>query len=353
MAAVSLTNLSVSIGHQHVLDRVGVEIPNGEFAAVLGPSGTGKTTLLRSIAGLVSPSGGRVAFDGVDVTSTPVGERNIGLVFQSPALLPSRTVRGNVEFPLEIRKQTVEAIRERVGAEARAMHIEHLLERDPATLSRGEQQLVQIARTMVRMPGVLLLDEPFAPLDQHLRDRMRREIRMLQAGYGVTTLMATNDPADAMSLASLLIVLEGAPARVVQFGTPSEVHDEPASLNIAAATGPMWQLPVGVARDGDGYWLSAAGAAQVRAWSPALEPHVGSVVTMGVRTGGLMRSEQGEAQAELVRIVPGATGGLMCRWGERLVTAVGDATADEIGTTIRLQLGRPQLFDSATGARIA
>ncbi len=152
MVAVSLQDLTTSIGRQQVLDGVSAEIADGEFAAVLGPSGTGKSTLLRSIAGLVTPSRGRVDFDGVDITSTKVAERDIGLVFQSPALLPSRNVRRNVEFPLEIRKQTVESIRQRVGAEARATHIEHLLERKPTTLSRGEQQLVQIARTMVRSP---------------------------------------------------------------------------------------------------------------------------------------------------------------------------------------------------------
>jgi ABC-type sugar transport system ATPase subunit len=353
MAAVSLQDLTVSVGRQDVLDGVNVEVADGEFAAVIGPSGTGKSTLLRSIAGLVTPSRGRVVFDGIDITSTRTAERDIGLVFQSPVMLPSRNVRRNVEFPLEIRRQTAAAIKERVGAEARAMHIEHLLERNPAKLSRGEQQLVQIARTMVRMPKVLLLDEPFAPLDEQLRERMRREIRTLQAGYGVTTLMATSDPADAMSLASLLIVLDGSPASVVQVGTPIEVHDEPASLDIAAATGPMWQLSVRVAADGGGYWLSAPGLAQLRSWAPALGAYVGSVLTLGARTGGLVRHERGQAEAQLVRIVPGAVGSLLCRWGEQLVMAVGDATPGDVGTTIRLSVDRPQLFDPVTGSRVA
>lgn len=353
MAAVSIQGLSASIGRRQVLEGVSVEIPHGAFAAVIGPSGTGKSTLLRSIAGLVPETHGRIAFDGFDIGSTRTSERDVGLVFQSPALLPNRNVRRNVEFPLVIRRQTIQSIRERVGAEARAMHIEHLLERNPATLSRGEQQLVQIARTVVRMPRVLLLDEPFAPLDEQLRQRMRHEIRTLQAGYGVTTLMATNDPVDAMSLASLLIVLDGSPASVAQVGSPSEVHDEPASLEIAAATGPLWHMPVRVSRDVEGYWLSAPGAVRSRAWSPALARHVGSDVTLGVRTAGLVRHERGEAEAELVRIVPGAVGGLLCRWGDRLVTAVGDAHPEDVGSTIRLRIDRPQLFDPTSGARIA
>ncbi len=353
MAAVSLHDLTTSVGRSEVLDGVNVRIPDGAFAAVIGPSGTGKSTLLRTIAGLESPTRGRVEFDGVDMATTRTADRDVGLVFQTAALLPTRNVRRNVQFPLELRRQAAASIRERVGAEARALHIEHLLERNPATLSRGEQQLVQIARTMVRTPRVLLLDEPFAPLDEHLRQRMRREIRMLQAGYGVTTLMATNDPADAMSLASLLIVLDGSPASVVQTGTPAEVHDEPASVAIASATGALWQVRVEVTSDGGGYWLAANGAVRLRSWSPALAGHVGGTVTLGVRTAGLVRDDRGEAEATLLRIIPGATGGLLCRWAGQLVTAAGTATAAEVDSSMRFRVHRPQVFDPSSGARIA
>ncbi|MFK7917123.1 MAG: ABC transporter ATP-binding protein [Ilumatobacter sp.] len=353
MTAVRLDDVSVRLGRQPILDGVDVTIGRGEFAAVIGPSGSGKSTLLRAIAGLVTPEHGRVLFDEVDVTPTKPAQRDIGLVFQSPALLPTRNVRRNVEFPLEIRKETAAVIRDRVGAEVRALHIEHLLERHPSKLSRGEQQLVQIARTMVRTPRLLLLDEPFAPLDEHLRSRMRSEIRLLQQGYGITTLMATNDPTDAMSLATLVIVLGGFPARVVQVGTPADVHDEPASLDIAAGTGPLWQLSVHVEADTDGCWLTSPGALRLRSWAPELVARSGSTVVLGVRTGGLVRDVGGQAIARLERLVPGAVGSLLCRWGNRLVTATGEATSAEIGTDIGLRVEHPLVFDPDSGTRLA
>ena len=178
MASVSLSDLSVELGRRSILDRISLDIGDGTFAAVVGPSGVGKSTVLRAIAGLVVPVSGSILFDGVDMTRVKPAARDVGMVFQTPALLPNRNVRRNVEFPLELRGETAETMRDRVTAEARAMHIEHLLRRDPAHLSRGEQQLVQIARTMVRSPKVLLLDEPFAPLDEHLRSAMRADSRV-------------------------------------------------------------------------------------------------------------------------------------------------------------------------------
>ncbi len=353
MASVSLTDLSVELERRSILDRISLDMDDGTFAAVLGPSGAGKSTLLRVIAGLVRPVAGSISFDGVDVTQRSPAERDIGMVFQTPALLPNRNVRRNVQFPLEIRRATADAIRDRVTAEARALRIEHLLRSDPATLSRGEQQLVQIARTMVRRPRVLLLDEPFAPLDEHLRSRMRSEIRMLQRGYGVTTLMATNDPVDAMALASLIVVLDGAPGRVIQFGTPTELHDEPATLDVASATGSMWTLRVRVDADGDGFWLVHAGAVRVRSWAPALRNRVGSTVTLGVRTADLVRDDRGEATAVLQRVIPGSDAALLCTWGGRIATATGTATDAEVGQPIRLRVVRAVIFDVDDGRRIA
>lgn len=353
MASVTLTDLSVALDRRLILDRISLDIGDGTFASIVGPSGTGKTTLLRAIAGLTLASHGSVAFDGRDVTRLDAGQRDIGMVFQTPSLLPNRNVRRNVEFPLELRRQTADAIRDRVSAEARAMHIEHLLRRRPAELSRGEEQLVQIARTMVRSPRLLLLDEPFAPLDAHLRNAMRSEIRLLQAGYGVTTIMATNDPADAMSLASLMAVLIGSPSRIVQYGAPRELRDEPATLDVATTTGPLVTLSVMVEADATGFWLDAPGALRLRSWAPALHNHVGRSVTLGVRPEHLVRDDRGEAEATLKRVVPGAEAGLICSWGGLTATATGTASRDELETIIRLRVARAVIFENEHGDRIA
>jgi ABC-type sugar transport system ATPase subunit len=352
MASVTLTDVTVDLDRRTILDRISVEVADGAFAAVVGPSGTGKSTLLRVVAGLVSPTAGTVAFAGRDVTRTKAADRDVGMVFQMPALLPNRNVRRNVQFPLELRHQLAEEIRMRVTAEARAMQIEHLLRRDPRHLSRGEQQLVQIARTMVRTPRVLLLDEPFAPLDPQLRVRLRSEIGTLQRGYGVTTLMATNDPTDAMALATSIIVLNGSPARVVQIGDPHDLHAEPATLDAATATGPVWTLDVRVYAEGSGFWLVGDGAVRLRSWAPTLRDYVGRTVTLGVRPEDLRRDDRGEATAILRRIVPGSDATLLCSWGGRTVTATGVAHGDEIGTSIALRVDRALVFD-AGGRRVA
>ncbi len=229
MAAVALDDATVVTGGVTALGGVDLDIADGEFVAVIGPSGSGKTSLLRAIAGLAAVQRGRVLIDGRDTTGVAPGDRDVAMVFQQSALLPRRSVRRNISFPLELRRRPAAEIRQRVDAEVRALHIEALLERDPAHLAEGEAQLVQIARSMVRVPRVLLLDEPFAHLDEHVRAAMRAEIGMLQRGYGVTTIMATNDGVDAMTLADRVVVLDR--GRVIQFATPDVVRRSPASLD--------------------------------------------------------------------------------------------------------------------------
>ncbi len=266
------------------------------LVGVVGGSGSGKTSLLRAIAGLDRIDHGRVVLDGRDVTRSAPWDRDVGMVFQSPALIGHLSARRNVSFPLDVRRFTGEEIRRRVDAEVRALHIESLMDREPATLSVGEQQMVQIARALVRVPTVLLLDEPFASLDDRLRRRMRAELAVLQSGYGVTTLMATNDCEDVESLAGTVVVLDD--GQLVQVGERATVRRSPRTLLAAVATGPMTTLEMTVSDDQDGFWLLREDPAggepvRIRSWSPDLAPHRGRTVTVGVRPEDIEISPSG------------------------------------------------------------
>lgn len=368
MVSVQLEGVSVQLDRSPILHDITTTLPDGAFGAVIGPSGSGKSTVLRVVAGLLEPSQGRVWFGSVDVTETAPGMRDIGMVFQSPALFSNRNVRRNVSFPLELRRETVESIRQRVDAETRAMHLEHLVLRHPDELSRGEQQLVQIARTMVRAPRVLLLDEPFAPLDAHLRQQLRAEIKLLQEGYGVTTLMATNDPQDVAALASHVIVLGPAvvdderaglgsvgPHTVVQSGPPAAVADDPTSLDVAAAVGPLWTFDCTVAADTEGFWLGPGGTRAIRAWSPSLSSHVGARVVVGCRPGALVVDERGVLPATITRIVPGSSEPILCNVGGASVYAGSGrrgVASLAVGRQVSLAIGAYFVFDRRTGRRL-
>jgi ABC-type sugar transport system ATPase subunit len=327
-----------------------VEIADGTFVGVVGPSGAGKTTLLRAIAGLTPVAGGRIIFDDEDVTTTRPEDRDVGMVFQRPALLPNRNVARNVAFPLEIRREHVDEIRRRVGAETRALHLEHLLLRRPSELSRGEEHLVQIARAMVRVPRVLLLDEPFTNLDGPVHDRTRQEIGMLQEGYGVTTLMTTNDPRDTMSLPAMLAVIDG--GHLVQYAPPMTVRDSPETLGAGVATGEMSLVRAQVRAAVEGVDLVAAGAdgAELRwpARSPAYADRVGDEVLVATRAEHVVRRPDGDARAVLQRRVAGSPPMLACRIGPDTIVAHGDADADEIGSLVRLHVDRATVFDATT-----
>jgi len=352
MATVSLNQASVITDGVRRLDGVTLAIPDGEFVGVVGGSGSGKSTLLRAIAGLERLAAGAVEIGGIDMTARTPGERNVGLVFQTPALMGHRSVRRNVSFPLEMRRQDAEEIRNRVNAEARALHIEDLLHRNPTELSQGEQQMVQIARTLVRVPAVLLLDEPFASLDEHLRHRMRAEIALLQRGYGVTAIMSSNDPLDMTTLTSWLAVLDA--GRLVQFDETDTVRRSPATLFAAAATGSLSIVPMTVVRDSTGYWLvrdDPAGGelVRIRAWSPAFARHVGTEVLVAFRPESVVVSEHGAVPARVERRVPVPPGSLQCLLaGARLTVRIDGPSTLEPGDQVRLRIDHFVAFDKPT-----
>ncbi len=347
MSAISLEDVRVVRDGNTILDIDYLEIPDGEFLVALGPSGAGKSTLLRAIAGLDTIQGGSIRFGGVDMSDVVTAERGVAMVFQDQALYPFLDVRGNVGFPLKLRKTPPQEVASRVEAEARVLEIAHLLARKPAELGAGHQQLVQAARALVRVPEVFLMDEPLARLDAHLRVQMRQEFRLLQQGYGVTTVFVTNDQQEAMVMADRIVVLrQGA---IQQIAPPMDLYRWPQTKFVAGFIGSMGFVPATVSSEGTGFFVSM-GEFRLRAWTPSLASAVAGEVEVGIRpedvvadAGGVsVRCGRGYFAGSHgivdIEIAPGHT-----------VEMRTDGAAPPPGTSIRIRLRRLHIFDPRTG----
>ena len=215
------------------------EIPDGKLIGLLGPSGCGKSTTLNLICGLEKPTEGRIFFGDDDVTDLPPENRGVGLVFQSYALYPHLTVRQNITFPLENlkgdKKLTKQQMQEKALEAAKLVQIDGLMDRKPSELSGGQQQRVAIARALVKIPRVLLMDEPLSNLDARLRLQTREEIRRIQRETGITTVFVTHDQDEAMSISDMIVVMKD--GVVNQIGKPQEVYDDPKNLFVAKFLG--------------------------------------------------------------------------------------------------------------------
>ena len=221
------------------VDNFTFEIPDGELIGLLGPSGCGKSTTLNLICGLQKPTSGKIFFGDDDVTDLPPEHRGVGLVFQNYALYPHLTVLQNITFPLEnLRgeaKMTKQQMVEKATQIAKLVQIDGLLERKPSELSGGQQQRVAIARALVKMPRVLLLDEPLSNLDARLRLQTREEIKRIQRETGITTVFVTHDQDEAMSISDRIVVMKD--GVVQQIGKPQDVYDDPVNLFVAKFLG--------------------------------------------------------------------------------------------------------------------
>ena len=215
------------------------EIPDGKLIGLLGPSGCGKSTTLYMISGLQKPTGGKIFFGEDDVTELTTEKRGIGLVFQNYALYPHMTVKQNIMFPLEnlkgADKLSKNEMLERALDAAKLVQIDELMDRKPSELSGGQQQRVAIARALVKMPRVLLLDEPLSNLDARLRLQTREEIRRIQKETGITTVFVTHDQEEAMSISDMIVVMKL--GVVQQIGEPQAVYDDPVNLFVAKFLG--------------------------------------------------------------------------------------------------------------------
>jgi len=230
-----------------ILKGVSMELQRGEVVALLGPSGSGKTTLLRAVAGLESPKAGtinigeRQVFSGSDQTGSSAEERNLGLVFQSYALWPHKTVFDNVAYGLKLRKMGSSDIAERVKAVLGQLGLGHLGERFPHQLSGGQQQRVAIARALVYNPQVILLDEPLSNLDAKLREEARAFLRELIVRLGLSALMVTHDQGEAMAISDRILLLNN--GKIEQQGTPQSMYQTPDTLFTAEFMGSNNRMP--------------------------------------------------------------------------------------------------------------
>ncbi len=234
-ASVRFENIEKSFGDVKVLRDFDLEVEPGEFVVLLGASGSGKTTALRILSGLETPSGGQVYIDERNVTETLPKYRDISMVFQSYALYPHKTVAENIGFPLKVRGMDKTEMDAATRAAAQQVQIEDLLERYPRELSGGQRQRVALARAIIRQPSVFLMDEPLSNLDAKLRGHMRAELKHMQKSMGITTIYVTHDQIEAMTLAHRVAILEK--GILQQLATPAEIYNDPANLFVAQFIG--------------------------------------------------------------------------------------------------------------------
>ena len=331
-----------------------IDIPDGELVCLLGPSGCGKSTLLYMICGLESPTEGKIFFGDSDVTDLPSEKRGVGLVFQNYALYPHMTVRQNIRFPLEnlkgADKLTKEQMEEKVVEAAKIVQIDGLLDRKPGQMSGGQQQRVAIARALVKMPKVLLMDEPLSNLDARLRLQTREEIRRIQRHTGITTIFVTHDQEEAMSISDRIVVMKDGVLH--QIGKPQEVYDDPQNLFVACFLGtPAVNVFKGEVKRG-GLYIGNQKVLDVEGVSDR-------PVYVGVRPEGFIADPNGNLTCDLNGIdVMGRDISVVCshKSSENVIRAIisAESEVDRECKTVKFNLKphKTYLFDKETEERI-
>jgi putative spermidine/putrescine transport system ATP-binding protein len=237
MTHLSLNNISKQFTNNIVVQNFNLEVERGEFVSFLGPSGCGKTTTLRMIAGFEIPTTGTVTLDDKDITNKAPNQRNVGMVFQAYALFPNMTVAQNIGFGLKIRRESKEAIKDRVAEMLSLIHLEQKGDSYPYQLSGGQQQRVALARALAIHPKVLLLDEPLSALDAKIRVSLRAEIRAIQRKLGITAIYVTHDQEEALSISDRIVVMyEG---KIEQVGSPFQIYNFPSTAFVASFVGTL------------------------------------------------------------------------------------------------------------------
>ncbi|MFM0630119.1 ABC transporter ATP-binding protein [Paraburkholderia xenovorans] len=339
---ITLTQCAKTFRGTRVLEPLDLHIDAGETLVLLGPSGCGKTTTLRMIAGLETPdAGGRIAFGDDDVTALPIEKRQVGMVFQSYALFPNLTVRGNIGYGLKIKRVPAETARQRVDELLGMMRLTAHADKPIDQLSGGQRQRVALARALAVQPRVLLLDEPLTALDARLRDALRSEMNTLLRELGITTVYVTHDQAEAMELGDRIVVMSA--GRIEQIGSPREIYYHPANRTVAQFVGTINRL-AGERRDG---MLTTTGGAVPL---PAGSAHANSAHEIFFRPEDAYLADPAHAQ---LRGHIESTAFL----GERTRLTVGGAAPDalliDVAGRVELARGTPVGISIAQDALIA
>jgi multiple sugar transport system ATP-binding protein len=351
-SAIVAEGINKSFGDVDALKHLELDIPEGAFFVLLGPSGAGKTTTLRVIAGLEKPDTGKVLLDGIDATRATPAERDLAMVFQSYALYPKQTAGENITSPLRARKLPKSEIDAQLKRVADLLHIEELLNRHPAQMSGGQMQRVALGRALVRDPRAFLMDEPLTNLDLKLRVEMRTELTRIHRSLGRTFLYVTNDQVEAMSMADQVAVLrEGT---VQQVGAPTEIYDHPANRWVATFVGsPRMNL----------LECTANGRLEGAGWSlpnPGFGVSGDKKAMLGVRSEDLsldVRDEAVSLDGTVYAVEPLGDRTLVDIeiGGQRVIVKAAPTTSYAIGDKVRaaIDLDRVHLFDASTESAIA
>jgi ABC-type sugar transport system ATPase subunit len=371
MTSVHFDHVTKRFGDTTVVQDFNLEVHDGELLVLVGGSGSGKSTILRMLAGLEDVTSGRIRIDDRDVTDVPPGRRDVAMVFQDYGLYPHMTVRENLSLGLRIRKIAAQEIDRRVTWSAGVLGLEQLLDRKPKQLSGGQRQRVAMGRAMVREPSVFLFDEPLSNLDAALRAQMRIEIGSLQRRLKTTTVYVTHDQVEAMTLGDRIVVL--ADGRIQQIGRPIELYESPVNRFVAGFIGtPSMNFLPGVLHTEGGRTYFATDGARVLLGASRGSSESGIRVTMGIRPEDLAinyNAGQNVINADDHRTTPdqdalrgkvvlverlGGTSHIHFEVGQhRLLASVANQTLPEVGDNVAVHVPetRTHLF-SADGAAL-
>jgi multiple sugar transport system ATP-binding protein len=359
--SVSIQNLALNFGSISVLKSMNLDIGEGEFLVLLGPSGCGKSTLLNCIAGLLDVSEGRIIIKGKNVTWEEPKDRGIGMVFQSYALYPQMTVRGNLSFGLKTARLPKDEIEKRVARTAEILQIEPLLDRKPSQLSGGQRQRVAIGRALVRDVDVFLFDEPLSNLDAKLRSELRVEIKRLHQRLANTMIYVTHDQIEAMTLADRIAVMKG--GLIQQLDTPQAIYNRPVNRFVAGFIGsPGMNFIEGSIEPGDPASFKANGSSvSLGRYKYDQQVPPGSTATLGIRPEHIAHGNAAQAQPfsqeiEIEIVEPMGSDTLV--WtkfgGQNFSFRVEAEKPLTVGERIPIGFdpARASLFDGASGERL-